>query len=175
MTWLALGISILAVVMTFFFRSKNQTMSRALKAAQDRETEMTKTLVDILDEDNNIRGQLMLPGKVPTDEAIVKLNEATEAMSEMLEKLNKERVNKKDIEMLVELVNNNGASAVQIRLPGEKVYPTKTPCGDLCKHSFWAKKEWNCNAGRGNSCDNARPRFLDAEKQCIMFERSANH
>ena len=178
MTWFALGISILAVAMTFFFRSKNKEVVRALEASQENEAELTQTLAEILDSDGTIRGQLMLPGKMSTDDAVVRLAEAEKAMTEVLERLNKERANKKDIETLVEAVN--GDSVVQIRLPGKAVTPNNTPCGQMCKHAFFVKSErweigngfsgeWDCKAGQGRKCDEVRDQFLDANNQCVMF------
>ncbi len=171
MTWFALGISILAVAMTFFFRSKNETMARALKASKKHEAELVQTLTEVLDSDGTVRGQLMLPGKMSTDDATLKLLEAEKAMTEALERLSKERANKKDIETLVEAINRD--SLVQIRLPGKAIAPNKTPCGQLCKYAIECIDDWHCEANKGYTCDESRPEFLDANNQCVMFEKES--
>ena len=178
MTWFALGISILAMAMALFSRSKHETVARALKASQEHETELVQTLAEILDSDGTVRGQLMLPGKMSTDEATLKLAKAEKTITELLEKWDQERVNRKDIETLVEAVN--GDSLVQIRLPGKAVAPNRTPCGALCKHAFHVSKEeeYYCSAGINmdeypNTCRMVRPQFLDVNNQCVMFEKES--
>ena len=179
MTWFALGISILAVAMTFFFRSKNETMARALKASKKHEAELTQTLAEVIDSDGTVRGQLMLPGKMPTDDAMIKLHEAETSLDTLIDQveylrneLKQERENNEGIKTLVEAVN--GDSVVQIRLPGKAVTPNKTPCGALCKHMFHVNDKDHCKVGYtgdGNRCHQSREQFLDTNNQCIMFER----
>ena len=179
MTWAAFCVSILSVALVFFFRSKNETVIRALNASQERESELEQTLVEILDGDGNICGQLMLPGKTSTNKAMIALQKAevsleaiTAQTDDLRRNIEQERENNENIKVLVEAVN--GDSIVKIRLPGKTVTPNRTPCGMLCKHTFHIKDLSHCNIGytkNGNRCSESRKEFLDVNNQCVMFER----
>jgi hypothetical protein len=88
---------------------------------------------------------------------------------------------------LVSILDEDGNVRGRLALPGEVPEPpppppTTTPCGDLCKHSWFAADggmkgnavtgDWLCKANQGLPCDRARPKFLDKEtNNCVMFER----
>jgi hypothetical protein len=121
MTTIALVFSILALMISAvaLASSPKDKDRAALKAAEFERDELEKILVDILDADGNVRGQLRLPGKAP---------------------------------------------------PTPKK-PNRTPCGDLCSHAWWDKKDnrFRCSAGQGRITDHARGQFLDDEGQCVMY------
>lgn len=181
LAWLACALSLSSVFFVFFFRSKNKAAQEALEKAKKRENELKETLVSVLDGEGNVRGSLMLPGYVATDEATKQLKEAETTIKTLLSDLRQEKANNKNIELIVGEINKN--HALKIRLPGEKVIPNTTPCGSLCRFSYWknhtdkygAKIEggdWRCIANQGIVVDHSRPKFLDANKQCVMFERA---
>ncbi len=178
MAWIALSISVLSVFLTLFFRVKNTQMFTALAAAKASEAQMKQVLADIIDDDGNVRGRLALPGEVPTDEATLQLQRSTKETEEMLRQaiqlrhdLDVERKNNKQLENIVEIINDK--SVVQIRLPGKKVMPNRTPCGGLCNMASWDKESqiWRCLINQGMNVDNSRHLFLDANNQCVMFEK----
>lgn len=83
-------------------------------------------------------------------------------------------------EALIHILDADGNVRGRLALPGEvpKPPPTKTPCGDLCKHSFFIHDNrtrnsgtWNCGANQGIECPISRPLFLDETNNCVMFER----
>ncbi len=183
--------------MTFFFRGKNTKVLLALKESKAREASLVQTLTAVVDSDGEVRGQLMLPGKVPTDEALVKLKAAegeiqrvTGEAAKLRREIDAERKNNEKVTQLVEAVNNG--SVVQIRLPGSVVKPDRTPCGDMCKYAYFVDKhgdihtstkgerpyeqsgKWRCKARQGNLVSSSRQYFLDANNQCVMFERDTD-
>jgi len=126
----ALVLSILAILLSAaaIASAPGQKEQKALEAAELERDELKETLVAILDEDGNVRGQLRLPGETSP--------------------------------------------------PAKK--PNRTPCGRLCAHAWFDKEEktegytygtWRCVADGGRPTDYARPKFLDDENQCVMFER----
>jgi len=186
---LLLSAATAALFCSGFVYVQGRSTRKALQISKQKETELAQTLAELVDGDGNIRGQLMLPGKMPTDEAVIELKKATVALEKMTaraddlqEKLEKAQQNNEHIEAIVELFNQN--QTVQIRLPGKTVFPNKTPCGKLCKHSMFVSSGnkvgasentfhgmWACLADQGIDCDQARKKFLDASNQCVMFER----
>ena len=83
-------------------------------------------------------------------------------------------------EALLAILDGDGNVRGRLALPGEipKPPPTKTPCGDLCKHAFFIHDHetsytgvWNCKANRGRQCTESREKFLDKTNNCVMFER----
>ena len=167
MTAIAILIALASLGVSGFTFHKNKTLVRALEAEKAEKAELTQTLVHVLDEDYNIRGQLALPGqpvakKVSDRLAIAEKSVSTiqdeireqtkklkaevtqasgdlgKARDELVEALGRE---KKATKTLAEVVDGDGKVLAQLRLPGSKKKgqkpPITTPCGDMCKLAFW--------------------------------------
>ena len=169
--------SLLAMIGAAVALTHNKTVTRELQESKKRELELVQTLTQILDEDGNVLGQLMLPGQTATSEAIKKLEGARwemivahEEIVALRADLKKSRVQEEKISTtLAEVVDKDGSVLAQIRLPGKRVSPNRTPCGGSCIHAFWKANDWHCIADQGRQADYARPKFLDQNDQCIMY------
>lgn len=89
-----------------------------------------------------------------------------------------EKENKELKTTLANILDENGEVIGKLRLPGitkdeEEKFINKTPCGQLCRLSYWseAKLNWRCRAYQGYHVDEARPNFVNKHNQCTMFER----
>lgn len=165
MTWLAILIALASMGISVGTFKRNKILARALAEEKAQKAELTETLVHVLDEDYNIRGQLALPGQVASQvvsdrlalaeksvstiqdeirEQTKKLKlevtqasgELDKAREELVEALGREKSLTKT---LAEVVDGDGNVLAQLRLPGKKQGrpPITTPCGDMCKLAFW--------------------------------------
>jgi len=188
----AIILSLLAFLGVAVTGWRGRAVRKALTAAKTEAGNLKQTLAHVLDGDGEVRGQLMLPGETYTAEAVAQLNEAQASMektkalmehmrAELTASLSREQETAK---VLAEIVDDDGTVLANIRLPGEKIMPNRTPCGDMCKFSFWhtsrphgTKTEksrngyWACRADQGRNVEYARSKFLDGNKQCVMWER----
>ena len=210
MTAIAILIALASLGISGFTFHKNKTLVRALAAEKAQKEELTETLVHVLDEDYNIRGQLALPGQVTSQGVSDRLalaeksvstiqeeiKEQTKKLGEEVSQASKDLVEAKGaleaaqsreknlVKTLAEVVDGDGKVLAQLRLPGEKVkLPITTPCGDMCKLAFQKKvynrygdwhgqmSDWCCTAGQGRPCDKVRKQFVDANGQCVLWER----
>lgn len=92
-------------------------------------------------------------------------------------------------EALVTLIDDDGKVHLKALPPADEEYVKRqqikarapkavlTPCGDMCKLSFWKESKdpnirgWRCRADQGRSCDSARPKFVDDQGECVHWER----
>lgn len=180
---ISLIISFISLGLVVVVHSKNNKTQLMLTASEEEKKTLTTTLANILDENGEIQGQLVLPGHVATSDAIIQLKEVQSDMKTLkigLEeaKIELENSQKSEREMattLAEIVDSDGSVLNQIRIPGRyKTPPNKTPCGKLCVNAYWSPspsdKYWRCEAGEGRKAVVARENFLDAEGQCAMFK-----
>jgi hypothetical protein len=166
MTWIAIALALASLGLSWRTIRRNGTIMLALEAEKRENDELKTTLVEVLDEEGNIRGQLALPGqrvdqKVSHRLALAERSVSTiqEEIKEQTKKL-KEEVKQASAELLeasgaleaaqsrekmlvqtlAEVVDGDGEVLAQLRLPGKKgVSPNKTPCGDMCKLAFREK------------------------------------
>ena len=174
MTWFALLLALAAMGMSVGTFRRNKTLVLALEAEKRDKDELTTTLVEVLDEEGNIRGQLAFPGQRVGQKVEQRLALAEKSVSTIQEDIKRQtRMLKKEVaqaskdlleakgsleaaqsreKMLVhtlaEVVDGKGEVLAQLRLPGEKVKaPNKTPCGDMCKLAFY--RTWKEKDGYG--------------------------
>ncbi len=165
----------------------NTSNQKALVAAHEENENLRSTIAEIIDDDGNVRGQLALPGKVHTSEAVKQLRgaerrerEAATALDKAHAKIKAVTKAHKDISLhLAEVVDKGGNVLAQLRLPGEKIAVNLTPCG-LCIHSFKIRPKANsrnvdihCGVGQGHPVKHARNKlgFLDGTGNCVHFDR----
>jgi hypothetical protein len=165
----------------------NTSNQKALVAAHEENENLRQTIAEIIDDDGNVRGQLALPGKVHTSEAVKQLRgaerrerEAAIALEKAHAKIKAVTKAHKDISLhLAEVVDKGGKVLLQLRLPGEKIEVNVTPCG-LCNHSFKIRPRTNsrevnihCGVGEGLLVNRARNHlnFLDGTGNCVHFDR----
>lgn len=187
MTFFAFLIAIAAFLTATGMNVRLQALEKKLKGEEERNKELTHTLAQVLDGDGNVCGQLMLPGEVTTGEAVKMLGEAEESLKEAKDEiasyrksifetqklLDAARSREEKLEKtLAEVVDKDGGVLVELRLPGERVMPNRTPCGELCKHALWDKRvaKYRCMANQGIVTNHSREQFLDANNQCVMWE-----
>lgn len=55
--------------------------------------------------------------------------------------------------------------------------PNKTPCGNMCVHSYWRGDKWRCAANQGYPTDWARKSFVTKKdpNNCSMFKRNPEY
>jgi hypothetical protein len=171
MTWIAVAIALASLGFSWHTTRKNTKVVRALEAEKRENDELKTTLVEVLDEEGNIRGQLALPGQVTTqgvsdrlaiaersvstiqdeirdqtqklkEDVAESAGELDKARSELVEALGRE---KKLTTTLADVVDGDGTVLAQLRLPGSKKNkgkpPNKTPCGDMCKLAHYVKDQ----------------------------------
>lgn len=166
MTWIAILLAFAALGVSVGTVRRNKTLVKALEAEKREKDSLKETLVDVLDADYNIRGQLALPGQ-PVAQAVsdrlalaeksvstiqdeiksqtAKLKkDVTQASKDLLEAKGAleaaQSREKKLVTTLAEVVDGDGKVLAQLRLPGAKKQgkqPCTTPCGDMCKLAFW--------------------------------------
>ena len=164
-------VTTVLVAAAMSFENMYEKVQRSLKLLEEEREErksIEQALLDIMDEDGEIRGRLAIPSKTGTIkdneiEAIVHKNEET-----TLALLN-------DVEKLKDDI----ASLKQQKLNVIRTAPTistinRTPCGELCRYAFWPKhgKGFRCRANEGNPTFSSRKLFLDDEGQCAIFSPS---
>ena len=210
MGWLALIIAMGSLGVSGFTFKRNKTLTEALEAEKKENNSLKETLVEVLDMEGNIRGQLALPGAPVGEHVQRRLALAEKSVSTIQEEIKKQTKQlKEDVEQasadlleasgaleaaqsretkltktLADIVDGDGEVLAQLRLPGEQATPPiKTPCGDMCKlatrtkvfnrYGDWQGKmsEWCCVAGQSRPCDKVRKQFVDAQGQCVLFER----
>lgn len=210
MGWFALLIAMGSLGVSGFTFKRNKTLTLALEAEKRENDSLTETLVDVLDMEGNIRGQLALPGRVTNQGVSNRLALAEKSVSTIQDEIKRQTKQlRKDVEQasadlveasgaleaaqsretkltktLADIVDGNGEVLAQLRLPGEQVEPpNKTPCGDMCKLAHHVERVvnryghlvvdggWMCTAGQGRPCDDVRKQFVDAQGQCVLFER----
>jgi len=210
MGWFALLIAMGSLGVSGFTFKRNKTLTLALEAEKRENNSLTETLVDVLDMEGNIRGQLALPGRVTNQGVSNRLALAEKSVSTIQDEIKRQTKQlRKDVEQasadlveasgaleaaqsretkltktLADIVDGNGEVLAQLRLPGEQVEPpNKTPCGDMCKLAHHVERVvnryghlvvdggWMCTAGQGRPCDDVRKQFVDAQGQCVLFER----
>jgi len=180
----------------FYIAKRNKTLINFLEEEKNKRLMLEETLVEVLDDDGNIRGQLALPGARLDSEVQQKITNANEELNslrstielstkklkEANEELSLSKEREKKLEkVMAEIVDKNGAVLAQIRLPGKQIPPpNKTPCGKLCRFAKWSEdvngkidRQFRCHADQGKPVNYSRPLFLDANNQCTMFEREA--
>jgi len=181
-------ISLAALIVAgLSFRSQSRLAS-ALEVEKREKAELKSTLVELLDADGTVRGQLRLPGESAAAPVAARLAIAERSISTILSQVDKANAAlakaAKDLEAsraaearatktLAEVTDRDGKVLAQIRLPGAKVTPNRTPCGGLCTHAAWHApwRDWICHASQGMKVSVARPQFLDGHNQCTMWER----
>lgn len=187
----ALLLAALALVANYGLYKETADTRKTLASARAENEQLTQTLAEIVDDDGNVRGQLMLPGQVPTGAAIAQLDEAAAREQEAAKKLAaatkklaaatkklamSETARGKVERTLAEAVDRDGTVLVQLRLPGQRVKVNRTPCG-LCVHRWWhtEKRDSLCNAAEGRSTRHTRDsfHFEDADGQCVHFKPKA--
>lgn len=170
MFWIAiaLGISVTSLGFSIGTFRRNNALVRALEAEKSQNKELVETLVEVLDEEGNIRGQLALPGQVTNRGVSNRLALAEKSVSTIQEEIKeatsklKEEVKHASADLreakgaweaaksreeslektLAEVVDGDGEVLAQLRLPGKQVKPpNKTPCGDMCKLAFFKKQQ----------------------------------
>jgi len=210
MGWFALLIAMGSLGVSGFTFKRNKTLTLALEAEKRENNSLTETLVEVLDMEGNIRGQLALPGRVTNQGVSNRLALAEKSVSTIQDEIKRQTKQlRKDVEQasadlveasgaleaaqsretkltktLADIVDGNGEVLAQLRLPGEQVEPpNKTPCGDMCKLAHHVERVvnryghlvvdggWMCTAGQGRPCDDVRKQFVDAQGQCVLFER----
>jgi MoxR-like ATPase len=174
MGWLAVLIAMGALGVSGFTFKKNKDLVLALAAEKKENNELKTTLVEVLDMEGNIRGQLALPG-APVGSAVQRrLALAEKSVSTIQEEIKKQTKQlKEEVEQasadlleakgaleaaqsreealektLAEVVDGDGEILLQLRLPGEvRKAPVTTPCGDMCKLAFF--KTWKARDKHG--------------------------
>lgn len=142
---------------------------RALEDAQAENRQLEQAIVHLMDDESNVKLRLALPA---AEETIERQHKAIEDAQFQLAALRKENAELQTT--LVEVLDPDKEVMYQIRVPGKRVDPpNRTPCGSLCRHSYWLEDtaNWRCRAYQGYLADEARRHFLDADNQCVMFER----
>jgi len=170
MGWVALLIALGSLGVSGFTFKRNHALTKALEAEKRESESLKETLVDVLDMEGNIRGQLALPG-APVGEGVQRrlalaersvstiqkeIKKQTEQLKEEVEKastdlmeargaLEAARSRESHLEKtLAEIVDGDGEVLVKLRLPGEiRKAPNTTPCGDMCKlafHQTWKER-----------------------------------
>lgn len=174
MGWVALIIAMGSLGVSGFTFKRNKTLTKALEAEKRENDSLTETLVEVLDMEGNIRGQLSLPGKPVGEHVQRRIALAEKSVSTIQEESKKQTTQlKEEVEQasaylreaagaleaaqsreeslektLAEVVDGNGDVLVRLRLPGEiKKPPNKTPCGDMCKLAFF--KIWDATNKAG--------------------------
>lgn len=206
-TFVAVVVALAALGISVGVARRNRAIERALEQERRENKELKSTLVEVLDEEGNIRGQLALPGEVTTKGVSKKLAIAEQSVStlqlelkETTQQLHKEvtqatddlRRAKGELEAalsreealqqtMAEVVDKDGKVLAQLRIPGEEVNPTTTPCGDMCKLAYQRQKHdhyghvvgfyWACKANQDRRCDESRSKFLNAQNECVLFVR----
>jgi hypothetical protein len=160
MGWFALLIAMGSLGVSGFTFKKNKSLTLALEAEKRESNSLKETLVDVLDMEGNIRGQLALPGQVTNQGVANRLALAEKSVSTIQDEIKKqtealkgevtqasadlreasgalEAAQSREEELtktLANIVDGDGEVLAQLRLPGEQVKPPiKTPCGDMCK------------------------------------------
>lgn len=169
MTWIVVAIALASLGVSVGTFRRNQSLVRALEAEKRSNDELKTTLVEVLDEEGNIRGQLALPGELTNQGVSNRLalaeksvstiqdeiraqtqklkqevaeasGELSKARKELTEALGRE---KSLVQTLAEVVDGDGTVLAQLRLPGSKKKgakpPNKTPCGDMCRLAHYAQ------------------------------------
>lgn len=182
MTWIAIVIALASLGLSGYTVRRNKVVARALEAERRENAELKQTLVEVLDEEGNIRGQLALPGQVTSQAVSSRLTLAEKSVSTIKEevkeatKMLREAAEKTKADLtevqgaleaarsredklqrtLAEVVDGDGTVLAQLRLPGEKVAPpNRTPCGDMCKLAYWhkgTKDSWGHHRGATWRC-----------------------
>jgi MoxR-like ATPase len=171
MAWLALlaALASLGVSVGFSLKQRHQLQKLVLALEEEKREndELKTTLVEVLDMEGNIRGQLALPGKPIAEKVSNRLAIAEKSVSTIQDEIRKQTKQlKEEVEQasadlleakgaleaarsreenlektLAEVVDGDGEVLVRLRLPGEvQRPPNKTPCGDMCKLAFF--KSW---------------------------------
>lgn len=85
--------------------------------------------------------------------------------------LSAQKENKKLQEALITLVDADGQMRESLPMLQDPTI-NRTPCGTLCKWSFWMDGDhnWHCGADQGKPVNSARKTFLDSNNQCAMFK-----
>lgn len=179
MNLLAVVLSVCALLLSLlvaFGVREQRTLHAALSEEIESRRALETTLVDILDEDQNVRGQLALPGKVLEQTTASELRDAKRELQALVHeaesaRLERDRANVESFAVL----DSDGVYLTRLRVPGEIRTPDLTPCGELCRYAERASSgAWFCKAARGEAVDDARRRFLNAEDQCEMFTYSSS-
>ena len=164
MTWVAILIALGAMGVSVGTFRRNKALTRSLDKEKRENDELKTTLVEVLDEEGNIVGQLALPGQITNKRVSDRLAIAEKSVSTIQEEIRTQtkklrtEVDKSVAEMreakgalkaaqsregglektLAEVVDGDGTVLAQLRLPGKKVEPpNRTPCGDMCKLAFY--------------------------------------
>lgn len=166
MTWLAIAVALASLGVSGATWLRNKVLVKALERERAQKLELRETLVEVLDEEGNIRGRLALPGE-PVDAGVKRrlalaeksvstiqdeireqtkklredVNQAAADLTEAKGALKAALSREADLEKtLAEVVDGGGRVLAQLRLPGKKVNPpNRTPCGDMCKLAFFDK------------------------------------
>ena len=176
MTYVALTLSALALLLVVRIAFVNERLTRALRAAERREHDANSIVVNAIDLDGQLAGRLALPDGNP---AVTELAQARTVLAEAAQQLTEARAARDEAQRtLAEVVDPTGAVLAQLRLPGQKISPpNRTPCA-LCRY-YWSYEDiygyrtLKCQAAQERLPD-ARRQFLDADAvQCTMFERKS--
>lgn len=166
MTWIAVIIALASLGVSGYTVRRNLRLDRALDEERREKNMLKETLVEVLDEEGNIRGQLALPGRVTSQGVSDRLAIAERSVSTIQDEIRTQTKKLKgDVEKaaadlreakgaleaarsreaglektLAEVVDGDGIVLAQLRLPGERVKPpNRTPCGDMCKLAYREK------------------------------------
>jgi hypothetical protein len=206
MNWIAIAIALASLGASAWTTRRHHKVARALEKSEEEKKQLVETLVEVMDEEGNIRGQLALPGAPVASTVSNRLAIAEKSVSSIQDEIRKqtkrlreevgqaagdlreargalEAAQSREARLektLAEVVDGDGTVLAQLRLPGRKMDrpPNKTPCGDMCKLSFFIRDRpnskngtWRCVPGQGQVADKVRKQFEDANGQCVLFER----
>jgi hypothetical protein len=170
----ALALSGVSVFLSSWALASSRAFRISLHEEKLENEKLTHALLDILDDDGSVRGQLAIPGQLAPQAVSDRLQEAkslleearsaTKALQEAKSELEDSR---KREHVVAEVIDKDGAVLTQLRIPGRKVQPNRTPCGS-CGRVYWIGREVMCGAARGEVAG-WRPHFLGSDNQCIHF------
>lgn len=166
MTAVAILVALASMGVSGYALVRQKALTKQLDQERAEKLELRETLVEVLDEEGEIRGQLALPGQPVQAKVSERLALAEKSVSTIQDEIRKqteklrEESKKAAAELreakgaleaarsreeylektLAEVVDGDGEVLAQLRLPGKKVKPpNRTPCGDMCKLAFWHK------------------------------------
>ena len=111
MGWFALLVAMGSLGVSGFTFKKNKALTLALEAEKRESNSLKETLVDVLDMEGNIRGQLALPGRVTNEGVSNRLALAEKSVSTIQDEIKRQTKQlKKDVEQAsADLVEASGA------------------------------------------------------------------
>lgn len=176
MTAVAILVALASMGVSGYSLFRQKVISKQLDRERAEKLELRETLVEVLDEEGTIRGQLALPGQPVGSRVSERLALAERSVSTIQDEIrNQTKKLRDEVEgaaadlreakgaleaarsreeylekTLAEVVDSDGEVLVQLRLPGEReMPPNKTPCGDMCKLAvFNQDKKWDHRMGR---------------------------